>query len=144
LITFETQTHIGRPIDEVFAYVADPQEFPSWNSAVQAVRKTSAGDAGVHSTYAMERSLPTGRAVNTLEIVARDRPREFAIRTTAGPTPFLYRYRFSAENGGTIVTLDAQVEPGGVAAFVLGLARRAVRSGVDENLATLKGILEAR
>jgi hypothetical protein len=77
---------------------------------VQAVRKTSAAENGVASTYSMERELPTGRAVNELEVVASQRPREFAIRTTAGPTPFLYRYRFSGERGETVVRLDAEVE----------------------------------
>jgi len=64
----------------------------------------------VHSTYLIERELPTGRAVNELEIVASEPPHEFAIRETAGPTPFLYRYRFSAENGKTVMRLDAQDE----------------------------------
>lgn len=91
MITFETDTRIERPIEEVFAYVSDPLNFPRWNSAVQAVRKTSSGKNGVASTYSME--LPTGLAVNELEIVARGQPREFAIRTTLGPTPFHYRYR---------------------------------------------------
>jgi uncharacterized protein YndB with AHSA1/START domain len=143
VITFQTQMQIERSIDQVFAYLADPLNFPRWNSAVQTVRKTSGGGDGTSSAYAMERRLPAGRAVNTLEIVACERPREFAIRTTAGPTPFLYRYRLSGENGSTIVTLDAQVELGGVAALVPGLAQRAVRSGVEENLATLRAILEA-
>lgn len=57
----------------------------------------------------MERDLPGGRAENELEIVAYERRRKFAIRTTSGPTPFLYRYTFWAENGGTIVQLDAEV-----------------------------------
>ena len=92
----------------------------------------------------MERRLPTGPATNALEIVACDLPREFAIRTTAGPTPFLYRYRFARERGTTIIHLDAQVELGGVAAALPQLARRAVKSGVDANLATLKRLLEAR
>jgi uncharacterized protein YndB with AHSA1/START domain len=99
VITFETDVHIERPIEEVFAYVSNPVNFPRGNSAVKAVRKTSAGENGVASTYRMERELPTGCAVNELEVVACERPREFAIRTTAGPTPFLYRYRFSAEKG---------------------------------------------
>jgi uncharacterized protein YndB with AHSA1/START domain len=102
LITFETSVRIRSPIEEVFSYVADPFNFPRWNSAVQAVRKTSAAENGVASTYSMERVLPTGRAVNELEVVASQRPREFAIRTTAGPTPFLYRYRFSEERGETV------------------------------------------
>jgi hypothetical protein len=71
------------------------------------------------------------------------RPREFAIRTTAGPTPFLYRYRFSAEKGETSLKLDAEVELPGTAALLRPIARRLVKKGVDENLATLKQILEA-
>jgi uncharacterized protein YndB with AHSA1/START domain len=138
VITFETEVGIERPIDEVFAYVSDPLNVPRWNSAVQAVRKTSA------AAYAMERELPSGHAVNDLEIVAYDPPSEFAIHTRSGPTPFRYRYRFSARNGGTVLQLDAEVELGGAAAFLPQLARRAVKKGVDANLATLKKLLEAR
>jgi hypothetical protein len=65
--------------------------------------RASAGQNGVASTYSMERELPSGRAVNELEVVASERPREFAIRTTAGPTPFHYRYQLSAENGETVI-----------------------------------------
>ena len=86
MIAFETSTRINCPIEEVFSYVSDPLNFPHWNSAVQVVRQTSAGENGVASTYLMERELPTGRAVNELEVVASQRPREFVIRATAGPT----------------------------------------------------------
>ena len=142
MITFETSVRIRRAIEEVFSYVADPLNFPRWNSAVEAVHETSAAENGVASTYSMERELPTGRAVNELEVVASQRPREFAIRTTAGPTPFLYRYRFSRERGETVVRLDAEVELQGTAAVLPQLARCAVKNGVDHNLATLKRILE--
>lgn len=143
MITFETSTRINRPIEDVFAYVSDPRNFPRWNSAVQTVRKTSPGDTGVASSYLMERSLPTGPAVNELEVVTREWPREFAIRTTAGPTPFRYCYGFSAENDETIVRLNAEVDLTGPAALLPQLARRAVEKGVDDNFGTLKQILEA-
>jgi ligand-binding SRPBCC domain-containing protein len=142
MIAFQTSIAINRPLGQVFAYVSDPGNFPRWNSAVEAVRKTSAGQNGVASTYTMERELPTGRAVNELEIVASAPPRKFAIRTTAGPTPFLYRYQFSAENGETVMKLEAEVELPGAAAFLPQLARRLVKRGVDDNLAALKQILE--
>jgi uncharacterized protein YndB with AHSA1/START domain len=134
---------IDRAIEEVFSYVADPLNFPRWNSAVQTVRKVSAGEDGAASTYLMERDLPTGRAVNELEVVASERPREFVIRVTAGPTPFLYRYRFIPDNDETVMQLDAEVELPRVAALLPQLARRAVKQGVDDNFATLKQILEA-
>jgi uncharacterized protein YndB with AHSA1/START domain len=143
MISFETSTRINHPIEGVFAYVSNPRNLPRWNSAVETVRKTSAGDTGVASTYLMERALPTGRAVNELEVVTREWPREFAVRTAAGPTPFRYRYGFSAENDETVVHLNAEVELIGPAALLPQLARRALKKGVDDNFATLKQILEA-
>jgi uncharacterized membrane protein len=62
MIAFETDVRIDRPIEEVFAYVSDPLNFPRWNSAVQAVRRTSADENGAASTYLMERELPSRRA----------------------------------------------------------------------------------
>jgi uncharacterized protein YndB with AHSA1/START domain len=142
VIAFQTSVAIGRPLEEVFAYLSDPTNFPAWNSAVQAVRPTSTGTGRVGSKYAMERRLPTGRATNQLEIVTHEQPREFAIRTIGGPTPFLYRYRLAAENRETVVHVDAQVELPRIAGLMPGLARHAVRKGVDDNLATLKCTLE--
>jgi hypothetical protein len=92
----------------------------------------------------MERELPSGRAENELEIVALERPSEFTIRTTSGPTPFHYRYQLSSDNRETIVTLDAELELGGAAAFAAPLARRAVKRGVEDNFAALRKVLEAR
>lgn len=142
MITFTTGVRIRRPIEDVFEYVSDPLNFPNWNSAVQAVRRTSGLADDVGSRYAMERRLPNGRAHNELEIVVHERPRDFAIRTTSGPTPFLYRYRLAAEDGDTVIHLDADVELAGIASLLAPLTSRAVKRGVDDNLAELKKILE--
>jgi hypothetical protein len=74
--------------------------------------------------------------------VTREWPREFAIRTTSGPTPFRYRYGFSPENDETVVHLNAEVDLIGPAALLPRLVRRVVKKGVDDNFATLKQILE--
>jgi uncharacterized membrane protein len=142
VISFETSVRIQRPVEEVFAFVSDPLKFPRWNAAVQAVHETSGQQREVGSTYSMERELPAGRVENELEIFARVPPTEFGIRTTRGPTPFVYRYRFSSERGATLVHLDAEVDLPRPAALLGPLAGRAVKRGVDANFATLKGILE--
>jgi uncharacterized protein YndB with AHSA1/START domain len=123
MINLKTSVRIPRPIDEVFAYVSDPTRFPVWNSAVRAVRQTG-------STYVMERDLPTGPAVNELEIVTLERPAEFAIRTTSGPTPFLYRYRFSEDGAGTRLDFEAEIQ-------MPRLAGPLIKRGIEANLATL-------
>jgi hypothetical protein len=90
----------------------------------------------------MERELATGRVVNGLEIFAREQPSEFSIRTTSGPTPFIYRYRFTSEGSSTMIHLSAEVELG--VPGVLGpLAARGVKRGVNANFAALKQTLEA-
>ena len=141
-MNFETSVSIQRTVDDVFDYVSDPRNFPRWNSAVQAVEQTSPGTDGVGATYRMQRHLPGGPAENDLEVIARNTPSEFEIRTTSGPTPFTYSYRFSESEGGTLVELAAQVELGGLAGALGPLASRGVKRGVDSNFADLKRILE--
>jgi uncharacterized protein YndB with AHSA1/START domain len=143
MIEFETSVSVERPIEEVFAFVSNPLLFPRWNSAVQAVHCTAGEPGEPGSTYSMERDLPQGRVENDLEILDRKQPSEFAIRTTSGPTPFLYRYRFKANAGSTTIALSAEVELAGFAHLVGPLATRAVKRGVDANFSTLKAILEA-
>jgi uncharacterized protein YndB with AHSA1/START domain len=142
MIAFQTSVRVERPIEEVFAFVADPLLFPRWNSAVQTVRGTSGERGEPGSTYSMRRELPTGPVENVLAVVSRERLTEFAIRTMSGPTPFLYRYRFAADESGTVVDLDARVELPGATAVLGPLAARTVRQGVDANLAALKRALE--
>ena len=91
MISFETSVRVERPTEDVFDFVSDPLLFPRWNSAVQAVNHTSGVTGEVGSTYSMRRELPTGHVENDLEVLVRERPSEFVIRTTSGPTPFLYQ-----------------------------------------------------
>lgn len=144
MTAFRTSVRIRRPIEDVFAFVSEPLNFPHWNSAVTAVEKTRGPESEAGSTYTMERELPTGRVQNELEIFAREHPTDFGIRTTSGPTPFSYLYTFSAANGETVVQIDAVVELDGALALLAPLVSRAVKRGVDDNFAELKRTLETR
>jgi hypothetical protein len=79
---------------------------------------------------------------NGLEVFVREQPAEFGIRTTSGPTPFVYDYGFAPDGDGTIVHLDASVELVGVTAALGPLAARAIRRGLDANFTALKRTLE--
>lgn len=139
MIEVQTAIEIELPTEEVFAYVSDPRNFPSWNSAVEAIRPVRG--AASPATYLMERNLPGGRATNQIEVVAREPDREFAFRTTSGPTPFAYRIRFTPRERATILDVDVTTSLG--RADLAGpLARVFVKRGVEQNLATLKTLLE--
>src|SRR5215207_5273455 len=139
-IHFELAVTIARPRDDVFAYVCDLRRFPDWNSAVTGVVPRAGGSPA--ERYELRRTLPTGPATNELEVVARRPPEELVIRTTGGPTPFTYRYRFAADGPRTVLTLSGDVALGGAAALLGPLAAQGVKRGVRANLATLRDILE--
>ncbi len=110
MITFETSVRVERPIEEVLTFVANPLLLPRWNSAVQTVHGTSGDSGGPGSMHSMQRELPTGQVENELEVLSREHPTKFDIRTTSGPTPFLYHYRFASDGADTVIRLDASVE----------------------------------
>jgi len=139
---FETTVAIARPRDAVFAYVADPRHFPEWNSAVESVMPLNDATPAAGGRYVMQRQLPTGPATNELEIVTLRSPQELAIRTTSGPTPFVYRYEFAASPEGTLVRLYADVRVGSGASLFGPLAAHAIKRGVNGNFARLRTILE--
>jgi Polyketide cyclase / dehydrase and lipid transport len=122
--------------------IADPRNFPRWNSAVRSVIVTAVTEDGAGATYTMQFDLPTGSAANVLEVVQRHRPTEFVIKTTTGPTPFAYDIEFTPANGGTVVKLNARAELGRIGDLIGPIARGAVKPGVNENFAGLKRVLE--
>ncbi|MGZ6696915.1 MAG: SRPBCC family protein [Solirubrobacteraceae bacterium] len=142
---FKTAVSIQRSIDDVFAYVSDPLNMPQWYSAVQTVDQLSGGEPRAGSTYLVRRQLPGGGAArNEMEIVAHEAPARFTIATTSGPTPLTYRYALSPDAGATLLELHATVELSAIAGLAGPLAVRAVKRGMDANLAALKANLERR
>jgi uncharacterized protein YndB with AHSA1/START domain len=137
---FETSVQIDRPREAVFRIVSDPETYPRWNSAVNAVH--ALGTTTGTPAYRMERRLPTGRVENLLEVLSATPPSEVVIRSSDGPTPFTYRYTLREANGGTELALAADVELEGLPRLLGPLAAAMVKRGVDENLAALKNLLE--
>jgi uncharacterized protein YndB with AHSA1/START domain len=135
MIVVDAKIRVERDIGDVFAYVANPERLPEWNSAVTDVRPDN------HSEYVMTRHLPTGRATNGLRVMTFEPPSRFAIETTSGPTPFHYEFRFSENEDATSVELHARADLGPVANLLGPVARRALEGGIRTNLETLRSIL---
>ena len=58
--TFENTVTIQRPADEVFAFLADFENIPRWNYAIEETKKASAGPVGVGTRYRQTRTVPAG------------------------------------------------------------------------------------
>ena len=75
MATFENTVTIRRPVEEVFAFLADFENVPRWNYAILETRKTSHGPVGIGTTYRQICSIPRrseeGFEVTVFEPVSR-------------------------------------------------------------------------
>ena len=141
----EESVEINLPPEEVFDYVADPENLPGWSSLVLEVQKETQGELREGDRYTSVAKF-LGRTFETpLEVTAQEPPRRQSARSIGGP--FLQEYTYileEAAGGGTRLTLVAEGEPGGFFRLVGPLLEVAGRRQFKTDLANLKDLLEAR
>lgn len=138
MIEFQNMILIQRPIEDVFAFVAEFENIPKWNYYVTDVRQTSAGPVDVGTHYHQVRKSDE----QDYTITEFDAPRSVVVRTTPGSTPrFERRMVFEPVKEGTRIIDDWELDTGrGWLVERLGVGR--VRGAVAENLGKLKELLE--
>ena len=139
---FENTVTIRRPAEDVFMFLADFENVPSWNHAIQSTTKTSPGPVGVGSTYRQIRSEPSRREEG-FEVTVFEPTRRLTIDGEIGPFHARVDYRLEPIEGATRLINGVELRPSSAVSKVLApFARSRVKAGVAENLDTLKQILE--
>jgi hypothetical protein len=142
MASFENTVTIARPVEEVFAYLADARNLPQWNYAIEQTRKISPGPVGVGTVYRQTRTLPS-RSQEDFEIVLFQPPGQLALDGTFGPFRAQASYLLEPAASGTKLTNKWDLQPASPSLRLFGpLAIPKVKSAVAENLRTLKRILE--
>jgi len=77
-------TEIGRPLDEVWAFIADPANNPKWDPGTLAVRQTSDGPIGVGTTLVATVELLGPRDLD-VRIIGFEPQRCFSFEFVSGP-----------------------------------------------------------
>ena len=141
---FEINLVINRPIDEVFAFISNPENLPRWRASILEVQKDSSEPLGVGSVV-RGRFTFLGRPFDgNLEIIAREPHRSYMTRMTEGPFPLEARYTLEPVEGGTRLTLAIQGEPGGFFKLAESLVVSMAKRSYEADLNNLKEMLEAK
>ena len=138
MVEFDNTIRIDRSIDEVFAFLSDPENIPKWNYYVLEVRRLSDGPIGIGAAYHQVRKTDE----QDLQITELDRNHKVAIKTLPPSSPILeMKFTLQAEGNATRVRDEWRLESGLPAPLErLGAGR--IKSAVAENLAKLKVLLE--
>jgi hypothetical protein len=87
-IRFAQSIDIDRPIEEVFAYLADFTKIPRWNYYVEQVRQLTPGPVAVGTTYVQTRRTDRQRFALTVY----HSPTILAVTTLPGERPAFHRH----------------------------------------------------
>ena len=134
---------INRPVDAVFAFVADGEKCPQWRPGVLDIKRVS-GDGGVGTRYAQGVSGPMGRRIAAdYEITTSEPNRLIEFQTVTGPARPHGRYDFESVDGGTRLSFALDAKLTGISKLLMGSM---VQKTMDSEVATLdklKQVLEA-
>jgi hypothetical protein len=142
MATFQNTVTIRRPIEDVFGFLADFENIPTWNYAILQTSKTSPGPVGVGTTYRQIRSLPS-RSEEGFEVTVFEPPSRLEIHGEIGPFTATIGYLLVPLSDGTQLTNTVDLQrASGALRLLAPLAVSRVRTAVAANLDTLKQLLE--
>ena len=141
-IRYELAIEIARPPAEVWAYLADPTHLPDWQADIEEVRDAPGGPLPVGASFTEVRSFMGKRVESTLEVTAAEPGAELSLATVSGPVQVSIRHRLEPAGEGTLVLVEAEVDPGKL--FGLGgpLLRKAAERRARGDFERLKAVLE--
>jgi uncharacterized protein YndB with AHSA1/START domain len=143
---FRATVVIDRPIDEVFAFLADGTNDPKFSPRVLEIAKTTEGPPGVGTVYA-----------STVKDAGMKTKREFRLTEFEPPTRIRWAevsknlvtaseggYDFAPEGDGkTRVTIYNVLEGHGLGKLIAPLALRSARKSADDFGTRIKAAVEA-
>jgi uncharacterized protein YndB with AHSA1/START domain len=142
---FEATVVIDRPIEEVFAFLADGENDPKFSPRVQEIAKTTEGPPGVGTVYA-----------STVKDAGMKTKREFRLTAFEPPTRIRWAeasknlvtapeggYDLARDGSGTRVTIYNVLEGHGPGKLIAPLALGSARKGADDFANAIKRAVEA-
>jgi uncharacterized protein YndB with AHSA1/START domain len=143
---FETTVVIDRPIEEVFAFLADGENDPRFSPRVLEIRKTTDGPTGVGTVYAStvkDAGVKTRREFALTEFVPSTRIRWREVTRNMITVPQGGYDLAPAPGGGTELRVFNEFEGHGFGKVVAGFALSAARKGADDFGRAIKAAVEA-
>jgi hypothetical protein len=141
---FTNTIRIRRPREVAFAYLADLadlENLPRWNYAIQQTRKVTPGAVDVGSRFHQVRTVPA-RQEESLEVVELDPGRRLTVSGTLNTLPGLLGYVLDAEGHTTVLTKAVELSTSGPLSLVAPLASRQIKAAVAANLEVLRQVIE--
>jgi uncharacterized membrane protein len=141
MITADADLFIGRPIEEVFAFLTDVTNHPRWDtSSIEMVPLQPGPWRKGLEFHEVRRIGPRITEVRS-RIAGFEPDRSMDLESLTGPS-FRGHWRLSAADGGTRLRWTGELQPTGVMRFIAPLIERQFRRATATNFERLQQLLE--
>jgi len=133
---------IGRPHDQVAAYLRDPANDPDWIGGIRSARLLTPGPVRVGSQVERVAGF-LGRRIQYVNDITELTAGQLAMRSVRSPFPMRVTYGHrNAGNSTTEVSVRVEGDAGRFYALVAPVLGLAVRRSITRDLRNLRRILE--
>ena len=143
MINFEFTVVVNRPVEEVFAYLTDPEKLHEWQSMVLEARQESPGAMTQGTKLTDVRKFLGRRFETSVEVTAFELNRRADFRAVSGPIPFAISHTLESVDGATSIKVVAEGEPGCFFKLAEPLVGAQAERQLRNDYLTLKDFLEA-
>ena len=144
MIKIDLNAVILRPVEKVFAFLANPENETQWQPDLHESKLTSTGPIGVGATGRDVRKFMGRETVTTWQVSDFEPNQKMVFKVISGPMPFQGAFAFEPVAGGTRVVYIVQAETSGFSQLFDPLVSRLIRSQGEKQMAALKAALEAQ
>jgi hypothetical protein len=142
-VDVQTETVIDRPLADVAAYAADPNNAPSWYVNIKSVEWKTDPLVRVGAKIAFVAQFLGRRLVYTYEVIEYEPRRKLVMRTADGPFPMETTYSWEELGPSTTrMHLRNRGTPQGFSRVMTVFMIPAMRRANRKDLACLKALLE--
>ena len=142
MIQHEVTIHLNRPVEQVFAFLADSQNLRTWQSNLIENEQMTEGTLRVGTRFREVRRTGPRQSEIQAEITDFESNQRFGTRTITKPQVTV-NYSFEREAGGTRPHYKFVMQNSGMMRLLEPLIAGSIKKDTNQDFQKLKSILES-
>jgi carbon monoxide dehydrogenase subunit G len=143
---FGASVTVDRPVEGVFAFLADGENDKKFSPRIVEIEKTTDGPPAIGTVYASTAKDGGIKAKHEFELTGFEQPSKIRWKELGGGPVFVIEGGYDiapAAGGGTELTFFNMLEGRGFGKLIFPLVIRSARRGADDFAASIKRAIES-
>lgn len=143
MITLTDSIMVSRPSAEVFAFVADMNNIPKWQSEVVTSKVITSGPTNVGTRFTEDVKMGPTRTTAACEVTEFAPGALIGFKAVSPRMDYMGKISVDGVTGGTELTIKGSAQMKGWWRLMESLMKSEFKSGIRKELETLKAVLES-